>query len=219
MRNFRGILFDFDGVLADTMEDHFRAWHSVLADFGIALTREEFLPHEGMPTREMAKIFCGLGDRPDALTLADQIVAQKDRHYVGHRKQLKFYSGVEELVESLHQRGVPLAIVSGGQFKRISVTVPSSFLEKFKAIITGEMTERGKPFPDPYLKGARMLGVDPEKCVVVENAPLGIRAAKAAGAYCIAIASTLGREQLAEADEVLEEFTELKDHPLIQSMI
>ena len=133
-----------------------------------------------------------------------------------YKRQLKnhrlvFYPSVKEFIDLLHSRDIPIAIVSGGRSERIRSSAPSVFLDKFKTIITAESTKRGKPFPDPYLEGARLLGFEAEDCIVVENAPLGIRSAKAAGAYCIAIASTVRRVKLREADEIVDVFQDLRD--------
>jgi len=97
--------------------------------------------------------------------------------------------------------------------------VPNDFLSQFKAIITSDMYERGKPEPDPYLAGAGAIGVAPHECIVVENAPFGIRAAKRAGAYCIAIASTLPKETLLEADTIVASFGDIKELPVVSTFL
>jgi len=86
----------------------------------------------------------------------------------------------------------------------------------FDFIITGDEVPRAKPFPDPYLVAARQLQLDPSQCAVVENAPLGIDAARNAGMYCIAIETTLGKEYLAAADCILQDIGELLTLPILQ---
>jgi beta-phosphoglucomutase len=88
--------------------------------------------------------------------------------------------------------------------------------QHFDFIITGDEVPRAKPFPDPYLTAAHHLGILPEQCMVVENAPLGIEAAKNAGMYCVAIATTLGEEYLTAADLILRNIAELPDVPLLK---
>ncbi|GAI93777.1 unnamed protein product, partial [marine sediment metagenome] len=109
-------------------------------------------------------------------------------------------------------------IVTAGLSERVHNSVPLKFLSKFDVVITGDKTIRGKPFSDPYLKGAEELGLKPEECIVVENAPLGIQAAKSAGAYCIAICSTLDRSYLEEADEIVEKFEDLNTLDFIKQL-
>ena len=93
------------------------------------------------------------------------------------------------------------------------------FLERFQAIVTGEDTTVGKPSPEPYLRGAEKLGVRPEACIVVENAPIGIESAKRAGAYCIALCTTVSREALRQADEIVDSFEALREVPLITQLL
>ena len=99
-----------------------------------------------------------------------------------------------------------MAIVTAGHLDQLKSTVPEKFLNQFNALITGDQVLRGKPDPDPYLRGANALGLQPAECIAVENAPVGVQSAKRANNYCIAICSTVGRDVLIEADEILERF-------------
>lgn len=212
----RAILFDFDGVLARTMEDNFRAWRTVFARRGVDLKPEDFFPYEGMKLEELVGRDCQrLGLDPGEV---GSIIAEKERIYtVDHKFEL--YPYVEELTLAFYSRGIPMAIVSAGRAERITATAPAPFLARFATLITAEKAGRGKPFPDPYQAGAEALGVPAADCVVVENAPLGIESAKAAGAYCIAIASTLDVTYLSRADAVVSDFHALREVPTIQTLL
>ena len=203
---FKGVLFDFDGVLADTMGDHFSAWNYALGKHHAAIIRDDFFPLEGMPVLLMANEICRITGVDPAVS--HTLLKNKDKYYLENH-EFKLYPGVTEIIDKLTADTIPIGIVSGGRRKRILASVPADFLGRFTTIIAGEDTPRGKPFADPYLEGAKRLHCDPAKCAVVENAPLGIRAGKAAGAYCIAIASTVQREKLSEADEIIDRFTDL----------
>jgi beta-phosphoglucomutase-like phosphatase (HAD superfamily) len=111
--------------------------------------------------------------------------------------QFNLYSRATKLIDTLVENQIPIGIVTAGQKTRILKTVPGTVLGKFNTLVTGDMTKQGKPFPDHYLMGSASLGIAPEQSIVVENAPLGIQAAKA---YCIAICSTLESLYLQEAD-------------------
>lgn len=211
----KGILFDFDGVLAKTMEDHFTAWKAALDSFGISLKEEEYYPLEGMAVNEIAKRYCYDNNLNESCALQ---ILQKKEEYYSQNHFFEFYPGVEELIKLLHSKGIKLGIVSGGLQQRIIKSVPPDFLNMFKTIITSDKTKRGKPFPDPYLKGLQELQLKPEECLVVENAPLGIKAAKNAGVYCIAIASTVSKKKLVEADEVVDCFEELFQTKIITNI-
>lgn len=210
----KGILFDFDGVLARTMEDTYRAWRKALLDFGAEITGKQFYPLEGMRLQEVAATLCAVhGISADM----QEILKKKEAYYLEDHS-FSLYPGVEYLVRRLGQRKIPMGIVTAGGIERIQKTLSSDFLGKFTAIITNESGGRGKPYPDPYLTGAEGIGVLPQECIVVENAPLGIRSAKAADMYCIAIASTVAPEALKEADEVVERFDDVLHTAPVQSL-
>ena len=205
-QQIKGILFDFDGTLAKTMEDHFLAWKNALTPFRVNLQPQQYFSLEGMTVYQIAQKMCkDYGLDP---SLSMDLVRRKEEHYLQNRS-FSFYPGVEEMVLLLKKKGFKLGIVTAGLLNRIKQTVPEKFVACFDAIVTGDQTTQGKPFPEPYLKGLENLGLKPYQCIVIENAPLGIKAAKAAGMYCIAIASTVERQELMEADKVVDRFEDL----------
>ncbi len=216
MRQFEGILFDYDGVLADTMDDNFRAWNQALGVFNAAISADDFFPLEGMPVTRMVVEICRMTSLD--VGASELLLRQKDAYY-RLRKECILYPGVQELIAELHHNAIPFGIVSGGRRERIEASVPQALLQTFHGVVTAESTERGKPFPDPYLAGAQLLNIDIAKTIVVENAPLGIQAAKSAGAYCIAITSTVGKEKLTEADDIVESFLQLCENNAIRELI
>ena len=118
------------------------------------------------------------------------IVKEKEAHYLRNHS-FKLYPGAEQLVKSLKVKGYFLGLVTGGSAKRLLNIVIESFLELFDVRITGDLENKNKPSPDPYLKAAKILKVANESCLVIENAPLGIESGKKAGMICIAVSSTL----------------------------
>lgn len=215
-RTFKGILFDFDGTLARTMEDNLEAWRAVTQAYGIELKPDDYFPFEGLPMQEIAARFFRMNNLP-APDVAE-LVKLKDEWYLKNNR-FSFYPGVEELIDVLAEGKVRMGIVTAGLRDRLEKSIPGNFLGKFTAVVTGNMALRGKPHPDPYLKGADELGVDSEECIVVENAPLGIQAAKSAKSYCVAVCSTLHRRYLTEADEVVDRFEDLRGLPVIRRML
>lgn len=216
MKPFQAIVFDFDGTLAQTMEDHFRAWQAVMAEYGIHLAPEDYYPLEGVKVAELPRRFFAKHHQPPRDEEA--LVSKKEQYYLAHHS-FAFYPGVEDLIRRLHEKRVPIAVVTAGLLDRLRHSVPPGFLEQFSAIVSGEDTQEGKPSPEPYLRGAEKLGVRPEACLVVENAPIGIESAKRAGAYCIALCTTVPRQELRQADEVLETFADLQHAPLIRTLL
>jgi len=206
-KKIKGILFDFDGVLAKTMEDNFNAWKAAMKDFGADLKENDYYILEGMPLKEIAKKYCQKSNL--SASLAEQIIAKKENYYLKNH-HFEFYPGVEEFIDYLKNRKIRIGIVTSALIDRLEKSVPKIFLEKFDAIISGEKTNRGKPFPDQYLKGLSELKLKESECVAIENSPLGIQAAKSAGLYCIAICSTLDKSYLKDADEIIGRFNDLK---------
>ena len=204
----KGVLFDFDGTLADTMEGHYLAWKSALGEYGIPIEMGDYYPLEGAGLHEVAREFAKGPTWTEAAI--DELVRKKKKYYVS-RQPITFFPGVEPLISELKDRKVPMAVVTAGHLDQLRLSVPQRFLEQFDALITGDMFMRGKPDPEPYLRGAAELGLSPDECVAVENSPLGVRSAHRAKTYCIAICSTVGRSDLAEADEILERFEDLRN--------
>lgn len=219
MPKFRAIIFDFDGTLADTMGDHFRAWQAVMAEYGIRLLPEDYYPLEGVRVAELPRrFFTTYHQSPRD---EEVIVRNKEEYYLAHHR-FAFYRGVEGFIGELHGKGIPMAVVTTGLRQRLQHSVPAGFLEQFHAVVTGEDTAEGKPSPQPYLRGAERLGVPAVECIVVENAPLGIEAAKRAGAYCVALCMTVPRrllEQQTRADEVVDSFEALRDSRGVRQLL
>lgn len=216
MSRFKGILFDYDGTLARSMEDHFRSWQAVLAEKGIHITAEDYYPLEGMGLHEVAERF----SRTHALS-ADQledVMRRKKGHYLKTHR-LEFYPGVESFITELHQAKIPMGIVTGSHRDQLKQSVPAVFLDQFDVLVTGEEFRQGKPNPEPYQVGAKKLGLRPQECIAIENAPLGVQSAVGAKTYCIAVCSTVGPEQLAGAQEILPSFADLKQSKAIISIM
>lgn len=209
MRKFKAVLFDLDGTLVRTMGAHFEAWRKACRDFGFEITKEDFFPLEGTNLLEGARIFCikyGVEEK-----YAESIVEHKKNYFlkIFSNARPEFYPAVEKIITLLYAKKLPLGIVTASLKEQVKASLPGEFLENFSAVVTGEMIGQGKPHPDPYLKSAEFLRVDPKDCVAVENAPLGIKSAKSAGMYCVALAHTVSRDKLNEADVVLGVFEEL----------
>jgi beta-phosphoglucomutase len=141
---------------------------------------------------------------------------EEKRAYYRTIVQVKEYPGAFEVIGELRRRGLRTALVTACALKNMQHSLSSEKQGRFDFIITGDEVARAKPFPDPYLTAAQRLDLAPHECLVVENAPLGIEAAKKAGMYCVAIETTLGRPYLGSADLILSNITGLLDIPELQ---
>ena len=192
---YKAILFDMDGVLIESewlMRD--TAIQS-LAEHGVQAKHEDFLEFTGCGEDR----FIGGVAEKYGLTYT---FAMKERAYdfFGQRvlEETDVPEGVRDMLETLHARGLKLAVCSAADRRKVMYNLlPIGVSEdKFGAFITGSDVERKKPFPDIYLMGAELLGVEPKDCLVVEDAVSGIQAAHAAGMDAAAVPTTFSKEEL-----------------------
>jgi beta-phosphoglucomutase len=197
------IVFDMDGVVLDSMPTHLLTWQRVLAPLGIELTAPDLYPLEGIPTERTAQ------------QLTEQFLGQacsedEARRLAGAKRALfrqifqpTFVPGIRPLLHDLRGRGYCLALVTGSARSVVDESLaPSDVAGLFDALVTGDQVHQGKPAPEPYLTAAARLRLPPSRCLVVENAPLGIQSAKAAGMSCVALETTLPAPRLSQADQV-----------------
>jgi len=214
VRRYRAILFDLDGVITDTMEFHYEAFHTAFKRLGIDVTPRDIYTREGMPSMKLGKeLIEEYGVRASEEELRRTVEEKRELYREIASGKIKAYPGVPETLAMLRENGVKLGLVTGSNRKSVMKVVGEAGLNgMFDTIVTAEDTEKGKPFPDPYWKGMEMLGVDKAYSVVVENAPMGIMSAKAAGAdYVIAVTTTLPKEYFKDADDIMPSFVDLGD--------
>ncbi len=205
LKAVEALLFDMDGVLVDSMQGHFRSWQAAFAVHGIDIEWEPFALLEGQSFRTIAQQLCRTyGISEDHIPpLADL----KNRYYMqNHIPEL--YEGVTEILSACHENGFRLGMVTGAHRDRIEATIPETLIRSFHTVVTADDVTKTKPNPEPYQKAALNVGTNPEHCLVFENAPLGIQAAKAAGMTCFAVTTTLSAGHLTEADRI---FPDIRD--------
>lgn len=175
---FGGYIFDCDGTLADNMPLHYRAWSRAMEDFGGRYPEELFYEWGGRPT---ATIVAALNARYGLALDVASVVRRKEDYYLALIPEVLPLEEVVAVAKEMHGR-VPLAVASGGHRELVVATLDTlGIAPLFDTVVCAEDYERGKPHPDPFLLAAKNLGVAPETCVVFEDSPTGIEAAKAAG--------------------------------------
>lgn len=205
----KAIIFDVDGVLVDSMIYQADAWVKTFKEVGISITREDIYELEGSNNQRLIKsIFEKAGKEPESWHL-DQL-PEKKREALEFDK-IKPFEGILDCLKEL-KRHFKLAMVSGSHVDTVTQVVNKYFPNCFDVVITGSDLERGKPDPDPYLKALEMLDLTKNECIVIENAPLGITAARRAGLYCVAVASMLEPEKVEHADLVLKDHNDLLEY-------
>ena len=203
----KGLLFDFDGVVVDSMEQHFQAWHTAFSNHGIDISRKGFFLLEGQGMETIANILATRHGLTSQETIS--VIKDKAAYFYTHH-ELKFYNYFLTMLGNIKTQGIPMAIVTGGNKERVKPIIDTHLSGFFDAVITVDDVSRGKPYPEPFLAGAKSLGIPADACIVIENAPLGIKAAKAAKCKVIAVKTTLGVMDLGEADFIAVDFKEVE---------
>jgi len=184
-----------DGVL---IESEFLMRHAsiqALAEWGIQAKHEDFREFTGMGE----DMFVGGVAQKYGHTYTYDM---KDRAYDYFGAQVKELAhvpeGVKDMLLALHEKGLIMAVCSAADLRKVRYNIQAIGVDEriFSALVTGSDVERKKPFPDIYLKGAALIGVDPKDCLVVEDAVSGIKAAHAAGMDAVGVPTTFSREEL-----------------------
>jgi HAD superfamily hydrolase (TIGR01509 family) len=206
----RAVVFDLDGLLVDSEPLQIAAWQAFLAGYGKRL--DDGLLNElfGLRLRDSARLMI---DRLDLPLTLEQVITERDAIFLDSLAgQLRAMPGAPELVAELAERGVPRALATSGHRHYVERALAEIGLAgMFPVLVTAEDVEQGKPAPDCYRLAADWLGLPPEACLAIEDAPLGVRAARAAGLRCLAIPNehTRSLPGLEEADAILPSLHEV----------
>lgn len=182
-----GILWDVDGTLVDTAEQHFMAWQQLSAEIGRPFTRTDFARTFGWRNPEIIRT---LYDPAADDAKCDSLALRKETLYrdMVRGGATKLLPGVRELLEAFAAEGWPQAVGSSAPRGNLDLLLGATGTRDFfQAIVSGEDVARGKPDPEVFLKGAAGIGVDPRRCVVFEDAVAGVEAANAGGMACVAV--------------------------------
>jgi beta-phosphoglucomutase len=180
------VIWDMDGTLVDTAELHFQAWSRLAREIEEPFTRADFAATFGQRNPEIIRKFFRnhASDRE-----LDSLGARKEDYYrAAARAGVTLLPGVRPLLEALHQAAFKQAIGSSAPRDNLHLILDLTQTESlFEALVSMEDTQRGKPDPQVFLVAASRLAVTPANCLVVEDAPAGVEAAKAGGMKCIAV--------------------------------
>jgi HAD superfamily hydrolase (TIGR01509 family) len=215
------VVFDFDGVLADTEDLHCAAFQQVARDRGLALSRDDYYGRFlGLPDHDCIAALCAEAGQPLPPAELERLVTRKRLHFAELSRTTDLYPGVGAALERLHAH-FALAIASGAARDEIEAVLRRARVRSlFAAVVAAEDVAAGKPAPDPFLRALERLNrrlprpLASGECVVVEDSPAGIAAARAAGMRCIAVTTSHGRAALAAADAVLDGVAHLRAEDL-----
>lgn len=197
------VLFDLDGVIADTAPFHQESWLEFARKYGIPMTEADFRRTFGMRNEE---ILVTLFQRDlGRLELSRYALEKEELFRQKIRGRVRALPGATALIQALHRGGYHLAVVSSTPPENLDLILRElQLLLYFHVTLSGRDVDLGKPHPEGYLRAAERLLVEPSSCVVIEDAPAGVEAAKRAGMRSIAVTGTHPREKLEGADLIVD---------------
>jgi beta-phosphoglucomutase len=207
----RAIIFDMDGVVLDSMPTHLLTWQQTLGPLGIDITAQDLYPLEGIPTELTAQILTEKFSGQRCSGEEAQRLANTKRAFFRDIFEPASVPGVVPLLHDLRGRGYRLGLVTGSARSVVDEALaPTGIAGLFGAVVTGDQVSEGKPHPEPYRKAACRIGVAASECMVVENAPLGVQSALAAGMACVALETTMPAARLLGASAVFRDAQALR---------
>jgi beta-phosphoglucomutase len=213
MENINTVIFDMDGVIVDGMPYHIKSWKEALSTIDMSVSDLEIYLMEGMTGRETMEIFVKKSNISIPDETADKIIKLK-RKIFNDIFTVTLIKGIKNFLLELKDRQYNLALVTGTRLEVVKKVLQVGMENIFEVIVTGEMVNKGKPDPEPYLKAVDELKATKEDCIVIENAPAGITSAKGAGLTCFAVQTSLSEEYLQDADKIFQNIDEVSKHVL-----
>ena len=188
--NPKGLIFDCDGTLANTMPLHWRAWSLITQRHGLHFPQDRFYALGGVPSRDILRMLAEEQGRSlDHIAVAHE----KEEAYLPLMAQVEPIHAVVEIAKANHGK-VPMAVASGGTQKIIcQVLEHLKIRHLFAAVVTSEMVKNQKPAPDIFLEAARLIGVEPKFCRGYEDTDLGMTAIRAAGMEAVDVRVLYGQ--------------------------
>lgn len=185
----RGLIFDCDGTLVDSMPLHWRAWDTVCQRHGIDFAEERFYAMGGVPSKKilgMLKTEQGLDFDPA------QVSREKEEAYLPLMREVKLIEPVAEIARANYGK-IPLGVATGGRTQFIRPLLEGlGVMDWFDALVTSDDVENPKPAPDTFLKAAALMGVPAEDCRAYEDTDLGMEAIRAAGMKAVDVRTLEG---------------------------
>ena len=215
MSKVKALIFDLDGVIVDTAKYHYKAWKALANSLGFDFTEQDNELLKGVSRVRSLEILLEIGGKNFDEQKKIEFANRKNSEYVGYISQMtpdEILPGVTEMLQSVKDAG--LKIVLGSASKNAPLILEKINLEHFfDAVIDGNKVSKAKPDPEVFLKGANAVNVDPEQCIVFEDAIAGIEAAQNAKMKTIGVGDP---QVLGNADAVISGFAGLTVHELLK---
>ncbi len=205
----KACIFDLDGVIVDTARYHYLAWKRLAKELGVDLTLEDNERLKGVSRMRSLEIILEIGGISLSEREKEQSANKKNTWFVDYIERMapeEIYPGVKELIKGMRELGMKLALASSSKNAKTVIQL-LHIQNDFDAVVDGTMITHTKPDPEIFLMAAGKLGVEPENCVVFEDAEAGIEAAIAAGMKCVGVGSPV---MLKEANRIVSTTSDFK---------
>lgn len=202
LNSIKACIFDLDGVLVDTAHYHFLAWQRLAAELGFEFTILDNEALKGVSRMASLDILLNKGNIIVDEDTKNKFAERKNRWYVEYIERMNendLLPGVGPFLKACRERGLKLGLGSASKNAKTILTL-TQLVDKLDVIVDGTCVSSAKPDPEVFLLAAKQLGVEPQQCVVFEDAVAGVEAAKRAGMYCVGIGKS---EVLQDADLVV----------------
>lgn len=205
--SIQAVIWDLDGVIIDSAEEHRLAWQRLAREEGVPFTDTDFWATFGKRNDDILAIQWGTLPPQQVKLLADR----KENYFRELiRKTAAPLPGSIELMRGLHEASFRQALASSAPIENIQLISDALGLERYlTALVSGETVPHGKPAPDIFLKAAQALGIQPPYCLVIEDAVAGVQAAHAAGMRCVSVAGNRDLPGLRQAELMVKSLTEV----------
>ena len=211
------IIFDMDGVIVDNHQFHLKSWLHFFEEHGVSMSEEEY--KQKVNGRTMDEILPKILDREMSKEEIRELGGQKEEKYREmYLPHIMPTQGLPQFLQQLEQNSIPYAVATSAPPENVKFTLENtSLMERFTTIIDDTMVNKGKPDPEVYLTAAKKLNMAPERCIVFEDAILGIQSGKNAGMKVVGVATTHKREELEKerTDHVIDDFSALTISELV----
>ena len=189
--NPKGLIFDCDGTLVDSMPLHWRAWHLIAQRHGLHFPEDRFYQLGGVPARDILKMLAEEQGRSlDHIAVAHE----KEEAYLQSLAQVEPIHAVVEIARTNYGK-IPMAVASGGTQRIICMVLEQLKIgHLFDAVVTSDMVKNQKPAPDIFLEAARRIGVEPKFCRAYEDTELGMQAIRAAGMEAVDVRTVVVKQ-------------------------
>jgi len=203
----KALLWDMDGVLADSGDAHFMAWQEMFHELEREISRQEFDETFGMANTAILERWLGAGIQPER---SAELARRKETLFRQHLDRVRILPGVLDWLDYARAQGHYQVVASSGEMANIVAVVHALGLGNyFHGIVSGAFLPQSKPHPAVFLQAAAVVAAEPQHCLVLEDGIVGVEAARRAGMRCIALTTTHAAERLAGADGIVASLADL----------